>query len=227
MSHELRTPLNAIIGYADLLDAGVAGDLNAAQREQLARIRTGSKHLLRLIEEVLLFSRLEAGREEVYFEPADLAALVREAAVLVEPLAREKGLEFVVDAPDEGVRGRADVGKVHQIVLNLLSNAVKFSDRGSVSTRVHAAGGHAVIEVRDTGIGIAPEDTERIFDAFSQVEQAPTRRVGGTGLGLSVTRNLARLMGGDVTVRSDVGGGSTFSVTLPLDPAASLGAGRG
>jgi PAS domain S-box-containing protein len=217
MSHELRTPLNAIIGYADLLDAGVAGDLNTRQRDQLGRIRTGSKHLLRLIEEVLLFSRLEAGREEVVWERVDLAALVHEAAVLVEPLAREKRLEFRVDAPAE-MPAVTDSVKVHQIVLNLLSNAVKFSDKGEVAVELTAAGGVARIEVRDTGIGIAEENLELIFDAFSQVEQAPTRRVGGTGLGLSVTRNLARLMGGDVTVESRIGGGSIFAVLLPLEP---------
>jgi PAS domain S-box-containing protein len=220
MSHELRTPLNAIIGYADLLDAGVAGDLNNAQREQLSRIRIGSKHLLRLIEEVLLFSRLEAGREEVHREALDLGGLAREAAALVEPLAREKGLAFHVDVPDQPVPVETDGGKVHQIVLNLLSNAVKFTDAGEVAVSLAARDGHAVLQVRDTGIGIAPENLERIWDAFSQVEQAPTRRVGGTGLGLSVTRNLARLLGGDVVVDSAPGRGSAFTLRLPMIPIA-------
>ncbi|HEX6036807.1 ATP-binding protein [Longimicrobium sp.] len=216
MSHELRTPLNAIIGYADLLDAGVAGDLNDPQREQLGRIRIGSKHLLRLIEEVLLFSRLEAGREEVLRERVDLAALAREACALVEPLAREKGLAFRVDLAPEPVWVTTDTGKVHQILLNLLSNAVKFTDAGEVLFTLAEEGAEAVLRVRDTGIGIAPENQERIWDAFSQVEQAPTRRVGGTGLGLSVTRNLARLLGGDVTVESEMGRGSAFTLRLPL-----------
>jgi PAS domain S-box-containing protein len=216
MSHELRTPLNAIIGYADLLDAGVAGDLNAPQREQLGRIRIGSKHLLRLIEEVLLFSRLEAGREEVLRERVDLAVLAREACSLVEPLAREKGLEFRVELAPEPVWVVTDTGKVHQIVLNLLSNAVEFTDAGAVELTLREEGTDAVLGVRDTGIGIAPENLERIWDAFSQVEQAPTRRVGGTGLGLSVTRNLARLLGGDVTVASEMGRGSVFTLRLPL-----------
>jgi PAS domain S-box-containing protein len=220
MSHELRTPLNAIIGYADLLDVGVAGELNEAQREQLSRIRIGSKHLLRLIEEVLLFSRLEAGREEVHREPLDLGGLAREAAALVEPLAREKGLDFRVDVPAQPVQVETDGGKVHQIVLNLLSNAVKFTDEGEVSVSLAARDGDAVLQVRDTGIGIAPENLERIWDAFSQVEQAPTRRVGGTGLGLSVTRNLARLLGGDVVVDSAPGRGSAFTLRLPLTAAA-------
>ena len=220
MSHELRTPLNAIIGYADLLDAGVAGDLNAPQREQLGRIRVGSKHLLRLIEEVLLFSRLEAGREELHREGLDLGALAREAAALVEPLAREKGLGFRVEVPEQPVQVVTDAGKVHQIVLNLLSNAVKFTDDGEVAVSLSAVDGHALLQVRDTGIGIASENLERIWDAFSQVEQAPTRRVGGTGLGLSVTRNLARLLGGDVAVESVPGRGSAFTLRLPITTSA-------
>jgi PAS domain S-box-containing protein len=222
MSHELRTPLNAIIGYADLLDAGVAGELNDAQREHLGRVRAGSNHLLRLIENVLLFSRLEVGRETVYAEEVELGALLRESAALVEPLAARKGLTLRVDAPDGPVVAVTDQGKVHQIVLNLLANAVKFTDRGEIHARLTAGDGEAAITVADTGIGIAPEYQERIFDVFSQVEQAPTRRVGGTGLGLSVTRNLARLLGGDVTVESRFPGGSTFTVRIPLvlPPAA-------
>jgi len=222
MSHELRTPLNAIIGYSDLLDAGVAGELNEGQAEHLARIRAGSRHLLRLIEDVLLFSRLEAGRETVYVEEVDLGALLADAAALVEPLAAQKRLRLEVRVPDEPVRIRTDAGKVHQIVLNLLSNSVKFTDSGEIVAELARTGRDAVITVSDTGIGIAPEHLERIFDVFRQVEQAPTRRVGGTGLGLSVTRNLARLLGGDVTVESRFPGGSTFTVRLPLVPPETL-----
>jgi len=200
--------------------------LNQGQREQLGRIRVGSKHLLRLIEEVLQFSRLEAGREEVFREGLDLGALAREAAALVEPLAREKGLGFRVKVPEQPVRVVTDAGKVHQIVLNLLSNAVKFTDEGEVAVVLTATDGAAVLQVRDTGIGIAPENLERIWDAFSQVEQAPTRRVGGTGLGLSVTRNLARLLGGDVDVESAPGRGSAFTLRLPLHPAGEGAATR-
>jgi signal transduction histidine kinase len=198
----------------------VAGTLNDPQREQLGRIRVGSKHLLRLIEEVLLFSRLEAGREEILRERVDLAALAREACGLVEPLATEKGLEFSTELAPEPVWVETDFGKVHQIVLNLLSNAVKFTDTGTVELTLRVDGAHAELRVRDTGIGIAPENLDRIWDAFSQVEQAPTRRVGGTGLGLSVTRNLARLLGGDVTVESRMGAGSTFILRLPLTGGA-------
>jgi signal transduction histidine kinase len=218
MSHELRTPLNAIIGYADLLDVGVAGELNQAQADHLGRIRAGSRHLLRLIEDVLLFSRIEAGRETIYAEAVDLGAVLREAAALVNPMAEQKGLELRVSAPDEPVRVTTDVGKVHQIVLNLLSNAVKFTDAGTIVAELRPGEHEAVITVSDTGIGIAREHLERIFDVFSQVEQAPTRRVGGTGLGLSVTRNLARLLGGDVTVESRFPGGSIFTVRIPVVP---------
>ncbi len=215
MSHELRTPLNAIIGYADLLDAEVAGTLLPAQREQLGRIRVGSKHLLALIEEILLFSRMEAGMEEARPERVDLADVVREAAALVEPLARQKELGFRLDLPEQGMPVETDPGKVHQIVLNLLSNAVKFSDRGGIGVSVRGDGDAAVIEVSDDGIGISPDHLERVFEPFSQVEQAPTRRVGGTGLGLSVTRDLARLLGGEVEVHSTVGKGSVFQVRIP------------
>jgi signal transduction histidine kinase len=121
-----------------------------------------------------------------------------------------------VDLAARPVWVTTDAGKVHQILLNLLSNAVKFTDEGEVTFTLHEEGTEAVLRVRDTGIGIAPENLERIWDAFSQVEQAPTRRVGGTGLGLSVTRNLARLLGGDVTVDSEMGRGSAFSLHLPL-----------
>ncbi|HET7463364.1 MAG TPA: ATP-binding protein [Longimicrobium sp.] len=225
MSHELRTPLNAIIGYSDLLDAGVAGALNEGQAEHLARIRAGSRHLLRLIEDVLLFSRLEAGRETVYVEEGDLGALLADAAALVEPLAAQKRLRLEVRVPDQPVRIRTDTGKVHQIVLNLLSNSVKFTDSGDIRAELSRNDADAVITVEDTGIGIAPEHLERIFDVFRQVEQAPTRRVGGTGLGLSVTRNLARLLGGDVTVESRFPGGSVFTVRLPLAPPEELATG--
>lgn len=233
MSHELRTPMNAIMGYADLLDAEVAGPLLPEQRSQLQRITASSQHLLQLIDSILTFSRLEAGREVVQRDTVDLCALVRETAMLVEPMAAAKDLTFHVDVPENSLVTLTDAGKVRQIVLNLLGNAVKFTDSGVVSLRLapDADRTNAVMEVSDTGIGIPLEQRERIFDPFSQVEQTPSRRFGGTGLGLSVTRHLARLLGGDVVLRSEVGRGSTFSVRLPLhsgvpaatEPAASAG----
>jgi PAS domain S-box-containing protein len=219
MSHELRTPMNAIIGYADLLDAEVAGPLTGKQREQLGRITASSHHLLQLIDEILTFSRIEAGREEVRPERLDLAELVRHTALLVEPLAHAKGLAFPVEVPEEPVWMESDPGKLRQIVLNLLSNAVKFTDAGEVRLTARGRGDAVEIEVRDTGIGIPAEQAEKVFDPFWQVEQSPSRRVGGTGLGLSVTRHLARLLGGDVEVRSTLGEGSRFTARLPLRSA--------
>ena len=216
MSHELRTPMNAILGYADLLDAEVSGPLTGAQREQLGRIGASARHLLQLIDEILTFSRIEAGRERISVERFDVAALARDTASLIDPLASAKRLRFPVDAPTDPLWMVSDPGKVRQILLNLLSNAVKFTDAGEVRLAVIVAGDQVTLRVADTGIGIAPDQQERVFDAFWQVEQSSTRRAGGTGLGLSVTRHLAEMLGGEVTVESNLSQGSTFAVRLPL-----------
>jgi len=219
MSHELRTPMNAILGYADLLDAEVAGPLTDAQREQLGRIGASARHLLQLIDEILTFSRIEAGREQVSVERFDLADLARDTAEMVEPMARGKDLRFPVDTSADPLWVVSDPGKVRQILLNLLSNAVKFTDAGEVRLAVRAEGDEAVLRIADTGIGIAPEQQGRIFDAFWQVEQSSIRRAGGTGLGLSVTRHLVDMLGGSVEVASTRGEGSTFTVRIPLAPS--------
>ncbi|HEX8455641.1 MAG TPA: ATP-binding protein [Longimicrobium sp.] len=218
MSHELRTPMNAILGYADLLDAEVAGPLTDAQREQLNRIGASARHLLQLIDEILTFSRIEAGREQVSVERFDLAELARDTAEMVEPMARGKDLRFPVDTSADPLWVVSDPGKVRQILLNLLSNAVKFTEAGEVRLAVRAEDDEAVLRISDTGIGIAPEQQGRIFDAFWQVEQSSIRRAGGTGLGLSVTRHLVDMLGGTVEVASTVGEGSTFTVRIPLVP---------
>ncbi|MET0396210.1 MAG: GAF domain-containing sensor histidine kinase, partial [Longimicrobiaceae bacterium] len=215
MSHELRTPLNAVIGYADLLQAGITGPLNDRQREQLGRIKSSSAHLLQLIEEILTFSRIEAGQERIRPEEADLDALLREAGSLAEPLAGAKRVSLVVRGPGPGAVLRTDPAKARQILLNLLSNAVKFTPHGEVELSGALENGGAVLRVRDTGVGIAPEHLQRIWEPFWQVEQSPTRMAEGTGLGLTVARNLAQLLGGEISVRSVPGGGSTFEVRLP------------
>ena len=217
MSHELRTPMNAILGYADLLDAEVAGPLTSTQREQLARIGASARHLLQLIDEILTFSRIEAGREQVSLERFDLAELARDTAALVEPMASGKELRFPVDTSADPLWVLSDPGKVRQVLLNLLSNAVKFTDAGEVRLAVRAEGAEAVLRVEDTGIGIAPEQQGRIFDAFWQVEQSSIRRAGGTGLGLSVTRHLVDMLAGTVELSSTPGQGSTFTVRIPLE----------
>ncbi|HEX8361696.1 MAG TPA: ATP-binding protein [Longimicrobium sp.] len=218
MSHELRTPLNATIGYAELLLAGIPVAIPEQAREQARRIALSGRHLLELIEEVLTFSRLEAGEERVDAVPIALATLLNEAQALTEPLALAKGIGFECHAPAEPGTLVSDRRKVLQILLNLLGNAVKFTERGRVVLTLEEVGPDAVFRVADTGPGIAREHLEKVFDPFWQVQAGTTRSAGGTGLGLSVTRRLARLLGGDVEVASEVGAGSTFTVRLPLTP---------
>jgi signal transduction histidine kinase len=215
MSHELRTPLNAIIGYSDLLLLGVPSEVPDKARRQVERIRSASNSLLQLVEEVLSFSRIEAGKEEIRISPVDLSALLRDSAALMEPLAAEKSLPLIVDVPDEPVKVVSDERKIRQIATNLLSNAVKFTERGSIRVGLEVTDTSVRIDFQDTGIGIPAEHLEHIFDPFWQIEQTSTRRYGGTGLGLGVARKLAALLEGRLEVVSTVGQGSTFSLVLP------------
>jgi two-component system, sensor histidine kinase and response regulator len=226
MSHELRTPLSAIIGYEELLADGITGPVNDAQKHQLGRMKASAQHLLHLIDQILSYSRVDAGREIVQSEDIDANEVAHDAATLVEPLAREKGLPLEVIPIGYPLAMCTDSGKVRQILVNLLSNAVKFTPSGRVTLVVQHEGAIVRYVVRDTGIGIAEEHRDQIFDAFWQVEQPSTRRVGGTGLGLSVTRRLARLLGGDVIVTSQVGQGSAFIVSLPLEPPSRAATGE-
>jgi PAS domain S-box-containing protein len=219
MSHELRTPLNAIIGYQSLLAEGIDGPLNSSQLTQLGRIRASADHLLGLIDEVLTFSRVDAGKEIVRRDDVQLVPIVAEALTMVTPLAESKGLRLRNETMD--ARLVTDSGKVRQIILNLLSNAIKFSDEGEIVVRSRLNGDSVAVSIADPGIGIAAENLEKVFDPFWQVEQRSTRRIGGTGLGLSVSRSLARLLGGDVSVESTVESGSTFTLTLPTRRGAS------
>ncbi|HEX7049597.1 MAG TPA: ATP-binding protein [Longimicrobiales bacterium] len=215
MSHELRTPLSAIAGYVDLLREEISGPLNEQQHEQLERIRANAWRQLRTIEEILIFSRMETGREVVTPSRTDLTALIHGVADIIAPLAREKGLAFQVHAPPGPLFVRTDAGKVRHMLFNLLSNAVKFTERGRIELDAALENGRMVFRVKDTGIGIAREDQERIFEPFAQVEDTLTREKGGTGLGLAVARRLARLLGGDITVASAPGEGSTFAAWVP------------
>ena len=216
MSHELRTPLTAVVGYTELLADEVVGPVNETQRDHLSRVRASSEHLLMLIEDILSFARIEAGREQVHIEEFGLAALLEQAAVIVRPLAEKKNLAFTLGGHDSRAVMRSDPQKVRQIIINLLANAVKFTTTGGVRLLARVADGRVEFEVSDTGPGIALQHLERVFDAFWQVDQRLTRKAGGTGLGLSVARQLARLLGGDVSVRSTIGEGSVFRVDLPL-----------
>ena len=228
MSHELRTPLNAIIGYGSLLRDGIPDPATEGQRRQLDRIASSARHLLALIDEVLTLSRIELREEQVHTALIDGVVAMQEAATMVEPQARAKGLGFAVELPDAPLTLQTDAHKLRQSLVNLLGNAVKFTDAGEVRTRVRLDRGDTWIafDVIDTGVGIDPGHHDRIFDSFWQVDQAPTRRAGGVGLGLHVTRQLARLLGGDVTVTSTPGEGSCFTLALPRRRAMSGGAAR-
>lgn len=221
MSHELRTPLSAIMGYQELLADEISGPITEQQAQQLGRIKASARHLLSLIDEILTFTRIDAGREKVDLERASLSTLLEPAAELVEPLARARGLHIEVMLPPNDVAVETDPVKVRQMIVNLLSNAVKFTDNGRIILSGDQKGDQLMICVEDTGIGISPEQFERIFEPFWQVEQKATRRAGGTGLGLTVTRRLALLLGGDVTVKSEPGVGTTFTICLPVRPSES------
>lgn len=220
MSHELRTPLNAIGGYVDLLDMELRGPLTEEQRADLVRIKHNQRILLRLIEDVLDFAKLESGRLEYRIENVAIDDVLRTLEVIIAPTLRNKGLAYSFEPCGTDAIARADPHKVEQIMVNLLSNAAKFTDCGRVDVRCVVGVDAIEIEVTDTGRGIAPQMQERVFEPFVQEHDELTRTVQGTGLGLAISRQLARAMGGDVTVRSVLGKGSTFTLRLPRPDVA-------
>jgi PAS domain S-box-containing protein len=217
MSHELRTPLNAIGGYAELMELGIRGPVTPQQAADLARIRTSQRHLLGLINEVLNYAKLETGAVRYEVAAVPLRDAVAEAAALVAPQARARGLALRVAACGADVVARADGEKVRQVLVNLLSNAVKFTDHGEVAVACDADGGRVAVRVRDTGLGIPAAKVDEIFEPFVQVRADFARTAEGTGLGLAISRDLARGMGGDITVESRLGAGSTFTLVLPRE----------
>ncbi|HET8656697.1 MAG TPA: ATP-binding protein [Longimicrobiaceae bacterium] len=223
ISHELRTPLTAVIGYSELLELGIPEPLTDRQREQVERIELAARHLLTLIEEILTLSSLESGHSKVSRETVSIAELLHRADVISRPLAEAKDLRLEVSEVPPDLAVVSDPDKLLQVLLNLLSNAVKFTRRGAVRMEARPVEGAVEIAVRDTGVGIDAADHERIFEPFWQVEQPITRREGGTGLGLSVTRRLLELLGGDVRVESARGEGSTFTARVPLRPPEAAG----
>src|SRR6267142_1429566 len=216
MSHELRTPLTAIMGYEELLSDGITGPVTELQRQQLGRINASARHLLGLIDEILTFARVDIGRERVRWESMSVNHTLADAASLVQPMAADKNLRFVVELLDEDQSIQTDNTKLRQMLVNLLSNGIKFTDKGEVRLACLVSSGVLEIRIADTGVGIPAEHIEEVFEPFWQAEQTATRKTGGTGLGLSVTRKLARLLGGDVTVASKVGVGTTFLLALPM-----------
>jgi signal transduction histidine kinase len=221
ISHDLRTPLNSIIGHADLLSLGIPDKLSDAGLERVERIRVGAAHLLYLIDELLSFARLDAGREELRLQDMDANAIAREVAAVVEPLALERGLAFHLDVPAHPLALWTDPDRLRQVLLNLVGNAFKYTEHGEVRVELRPSMDDGIeFRVRDTGIGIRPEHLAKIFEPFWQVDPSQRATNGGTGLGLSVVQGLVRLLHGDVTVESVVGCGSTFTVRLPSRPAA-------
>ncbi len=229
MSHELRTPLNAIIGYAEMLEEIAREDGHEAYMPDLQKIQTAARHQLLLINDILDLSRIEAGKVSLSLEEFDLGSLLAEVAATVQPLVAQRGNQLTVECPPDAGRMRSDLTKVRQILFNLLSNAAKFTERGQITLSVRrrpappgAADANAgteeiVFAVRDTGIGIAPEHLERIFQPFTQADSTIAQKYGGTGLGLTICRRFCELLGGHISAASEPGRGSTFTVTLPAE----------
>jgi len=216
MSHELRTPLGAIGGYAALLEDGIPGPLTDDQRKYIARIRHNQQHLLQLVNELLDLGKIESGRIVLSLEPVSVQQVVDSVYTMIEPQVEAGKLQLEVEAVDSNLFFHTDRERVEQIVLNLLSNAVKFTlPGGTVKIVVSADYREIHFTVQDTGVGIPPDKLEAVFEAFYQVQGSQSRSYGGTGLGLAISRHLARSMGGDLTVRSTVGKGSSFTLRLP------------
>ncbi len=239
MSHELRTPLNAILGYSEMLHEEAAEQGQPAYLPDLEKIQAAGKHLVALINDILDLSKIEAGRMELYLEPVEVTHLVHEAAAGARPLVEKNGNKLEVRFLSDPGWIQADLTKVRQALFNLLSNAGKFTQNGTVTLTVgreSASGGAGepgtpgdwvIFSIQDTGIGMTPEQMSRLFRAFTQGDEATTRRYGGAGLGLAITQRFCQMMGGDVTVASEPGQGSTFTIRLPARAAgapADLGA---
>jgi PAS domain S-box-containing protein len=220
MSHELRTPLNAIAGYIDILLMEIRGPLTESQREDLVRVKRSEETLLRLIEDVLSFAKLESGRLEYNFEDVRLDEFLALLESFIAPRLALKNLDYELHTCGADVTVSIDRHKVEQILLNLLSNAVKFTEAGRVTVSCDVEPSRILIHVRDTGRGIAPALLDSIFEPFVQGDRSLTRTAEGTGLGLSISRHLARGMGGDITVESRLGSGSVFTLALPRNHSA-------
>ncbi len=222
MSHELRTPLNAILGYTELLADGIYGELPAKSATVLERVQSNGRHLLGLINDVLDLSKIEAGQMSLGIEDYAMGSLVQTVIAATEPLAKTKGLTLAASVQDAMPIGRGDSRRLSQVLLNLVGNAIKFTDAGEVRIKASFAEGRFSVQVSDTGPGIAEADRVKIFEEFQQVDNSSTRKKGGTGLGLAISKRIVELHGGEITVQSQLGTGSTFEFIIPAQakPAA-------
>ena len=216
MSHELRTPLNAIIGFSEVLNERMFGELNEKQDEYLKDIHASGQHLLSLINDILDLSKIEAGKMELEVSDFDLPMAIDNALMLVRERATRRGIELHRSIDERLGQIQADERKIRQVLLNLLSNAIKFTpDGGRIEVWAKPVDGFIEVSVTDTGVGIAPEDQEAVFEEFRQVGTASTK-IEGTGLGLTLCRKFAELHGGRIWVKSELGQGSTFTFALPV-----------
>lgn len=223
MSHELRTPMNAIIGFSQILLRPKCGELTHKQRDMIQRIINNGKHLLMLLNELLDFSKLEAGRLDLKPEIFDLSKLVNATVQEMRSLVEEKNLSLLIQIELRNLIIFNDPTRIRQILTNLLSNAIKFTESGGIGVHLKELPEHQVeIAVCDTGIGIAPADLENIFEAFRQVDQSTTRKYPGTGLGLPIIKALLQMMGGSITVESQLAQGSVFRIQLPRQILSSI-----
>jgi signal transduction histidine kinase len=220
MSHELRTPMNAIIGFTRLVRRRSKDTLPDKQYENLGKILVSAEHLLKLINEILDLSKIEAGKIEFHLEDIEVAPLMRNLAETAQPLADANANKLIVRCPDDLGWIHADVTRVRQIVLNLLSNACKFTENGEVSLAVAKNGADddfVEFAVSDTGIGMTPGQLDKLFQEFVQADSSTAKKFGGTGLGLAISQKLCRAMGGDISVTSTPGTGTTFVARLPVN----------
>jgi PAS domain S-box-containing protein len=222
MSHELRTPLNSIIGFSDILDGENFGTLNETQKHYLSNIHKSGKYLLEIINDILDISKIEAKEMKLYIEQFAVSDVIKDVQSLMIPLAAKKNINFVCDIDIEKPTIKADMIKFKQILYNLVNNAIKFTDQGgSVTIGGKISEDFVHISVKDSGIGISPEDQDKLFNPFFQADSSITREYGGTGLGLAIVKKFVEMHGGEVWVESELGKGSTFGFSIPTDPLNS------
>ena len=215
MSHELRTPLNAIIGYSELLAEDCDADGNKAAHKDLSRIQTAARHLLNIINEILDLSKIESGQMELFYEAILIGGLLDEVVSVLNPLILERRNELKIQCSARAEKIQTDVVKLRQVLFNLLSNASKFTQNGTISLQIELQSNWLMIVISDTGIGMTQEQMKNLFKPFVQADGSTTRKYGGTGLGLAISKQYCEMMGGNISVRSELGNGSTFSVRLP------------